>query len=297
MMKKYIILFLVFFSFFLKSYAFDAQITIDNDSIDINDNIKITLIVDMQDSSSVQIKRFDWLENFEVLYQSSSQSSSYKTQMINWKTKTVSNQINYVEYTLKAKKQWDFILWPIVISDWIKDISTNTIKINVNWEKTSQIKNKYKKEYISKKYNEKEDYFYFTFIVIILISWLIAIYIYREKINNFIYSFKQNYKNEELWIQKVNNNLDIYKNESFLNLPDIEDKDFIIKIENYIKQKIISKYNLDIKNIDLNELVKYLDDGLSDKVLLSELIESINKYKYSNLLISKQFILDIAKKI
>lgn len=296
MMKKYIVLSLLFFCFYLDSYAFEAQIKTDKDNYNINENIKFTLIVDLDDSKNIELESVKWLENFDIISTSSSQKSTYSEKNINWKIEMISKQLLYVDYIMKANKDGTFSLWPVVLNDWLERKETKSINLQIDWNRKNEIQNKYKKQNYDKEKDDIDDWVWLLFIIVFwLLIWSL-VYYKKEFIFSQFDKLKKSYNT-------VNVSEDIKKEEniSFLNeieeLPNIDDSKFIDKIILYTKNKLIRKYNLKWNFNSLDELIIELDENLSDSELLKEVIDLINRFKYSNLLVSKQNILDIVKKI
>ncbi len=116
------------------SFCFDASLSTDNNIIDINSTIKLSLKISNDKNEKVNIKNIKWIENFDIVWQNQYQSSSSKITIINWKT----NAINTTNYTiilyLKAKKSWEYTIWPATIQIWNKIYNTNYLKIKVTWQ-------------------------------------------------------------------------------------------------------------------------------------------------------------------
>lgn len=127
----------VLFTLFTSTFAFasSATLSINKEKVDINDPISAQISIQTDWWWDLEVKKIKWLENFNVLWKSQSQSSSSQIQIINWKTESKTS-VNYIlNLSLSAKNNWDFELWPAIISIWWKEIKTNVQKISVSWAK------------------------------------------------------------------------------------------------------------------------------------------------------------------
>lgn len=301
MKKNLFFAFLFSLFLFVNTNAFDVKIDSSEKEININDTFSLKIEVDLWNSKEVQINEIKWLENFQTISSSTSQSSSYKTQIINWETKKVSKQISYISLILKPLEKWDFYLWPVLLSDWTEKKESNSLKIQVSWDKKSAVINDFEKKL---KWNDKykNDFWkdhkiWFTaflilfFILFFLLALSFFTYKYFSIIKKDIIDLFYKKKKEE-----INTDFISFEKEKVTIYPDLEDKDFIEKTEKILKTKLKIKYNLsEFKT--LQEALNLLSDDLSDKETLVKITDLLNKLKYSNILISKVEILDLVKKI
>ena len=85
------------------------------------------------------VKNIKWIENFNIVWQSQSQSSSTSIVSINWKTQQKTITTYNITLSLKPKNSWEFTLWPTIVSINNKIYKSNSIKINTKNIQTSQI--------------------------------------------------------------------------------------------------------------------------------------------------------------
>lgn len=129
-----LVFYILFFLWILNSFAFEADLQIDKKETDINDYINLRVGVKSDDKSQIWITDIKWIENFDIINQSQSQSSSTNVQIINWNAETkVETQLN-LDITLKARNKWEYVLWPAILSDWSGELSTNTVQIKITWD-------------------------------------------------------------------------------------------------------------------------------------------------------------------
>ncbi len=302
-MKTKIIFWIVSFLIFIPNiYSFDANISTDSRNIKLNETFNLNLKIDLKDSKNINIDRIKWIENFDLLWQSQSQQSRSRTTIVNWKTDTISKQIINVNYLLKAKKSWEYVLWPIILSEWNNIFNTNSLVLNVS---DKYIKNK---DFINKDNNYKEEgvnYQYLYLFLLPLFLLIIFITVVFLKNNKVIKKDIQKLLNKFGYKKNINTDNDLvhYKMDDFekvqsINYPDINDQDFVIKLDDIIRQKISKKYNLKgINKLTYSEILQSLDSDLSDRQILENIFDMINKIKYSNILISKSQLLELVKKI
>lgn len=302
-MKTKIIFLIVSFLIFIPNlYSFEAYINTDSRDIKLNEKFNINLKIDLKDSKNIKINRIKWIENFDLIWQSQSQQSKSRTTIINWKTDTISKQIIDVNYLIKPKKSWEYILWPIILSEWKNTYSTNSLVLNVSDE---FINNKEKINKYSIDKNEGVNFKYTFLYLFTLFLILIFILIVFLNNNKFVKKYIQKLLNKFGYKKNINTDSDFnhYKMDDFeknqiINYPDINDQDFVYKIDDIIRQKISKKYNLKgINKLTYNEILQSLDQNLSDKFILENIFDMISKIKYSNILISKSQLLELVKKI
>jgi hypothetical protein len=321
-MLKKILLFLWLFIFFLNSsYAFNANLQTNKKNFDINDYINLRLEIISDEWWNIQVSKIKWLENFEILGQSQSQSSSSSFVIINWKTQAKNTTTINLDLTLKAKEKWIFEIWPAILKNSNWEIKTNSIKIKVsqdkiflnnsnnvnninnlnlqknNWKQKQIWNNNFDKE--KEKINtfdnvEKKDFnnnILYLFILIIFLSFIWFFWILtqnkklKERLENESFETKENLdkKEEEINFEEKN-----------IEFPEKNEKNFIEKITKILKEKIYNKYK--IENIENKSFEEILEKIPSDENL-EELINLLNKAKYSNIITDNKKILDLIKKI
>jgi len=74
----------LFFIFLLHSFAFDANLSVDKNTANINDYINLRLEINSSKWWEIRVTNIKWLENFAKVWQSQSQSSSSQIVVINW---------------------------------------------------------------------------------------------------------------------------------------------------------------------------------------------------------------------
>lgn len=132
---KIIWFFLIYVFYFSSCFALDATIKVDNDDIDINDYINLKIEIDSSINADINIEKIAWIEDFEIIRQSQSQSSSMSSVNINWKIEVKNNYKYILNIILKAKSKGEFMIWPAIINSNNVSINTNSVNINVSWEK------------------------------------------------------------------------------------------------------------------------------------------------------------------
>ena len=133
--KIFLIIVVVFLAFWEAFANFESTINIDKNKIDINDSLNLTISIKTNVWWNIEISQVKWLENFDVLSQSQSQTSSSQISILNWKTQN-ETLVNYnYNLVLQAKKKWIFEIWPANITQWTNKITTNSVKIEVVWDK------------------------------------------------------------------------------------------------------------------------------------------------------------------
>lgn len=300
-MRKVILSLSVFLASFLPIYAFEADLNIEKNDVNINNSFQITLkISDVEEN--IWVEEIKWLENFEILSQWQTQKFSSKSVIINWKREQKANQIVSLNLILKAKKTWDFIIWPAILKTQNEEKKSNEIKVKINWKQivsgnnlsnniltpTNNNDKKFREKYKKQKYFPEKSFlekYYKTFIISLILFIIAVIFV--------IIFTRNNVKKEEDEDKKIEKE-DFEEDKKEIIFPEIKDENFTEKIENNIKQIFKNKYNLKNKNL----LSEYLDllKNKTTKTNLELLIKELNKLKYSNLLVSKTKILEICKK-
>ena len=308
-MKKIILTLIIFSSISLKTFALDATLETTNKQIDINNpiDIKLTIESDETDSWAIEIQNIKWLDNFDIVNQSQYQNSSTSISVIDWKTQKETKIKNFLELSLKAKKSWDYTIWPVVIKSWENTIETNSIDLKVEWEKiflnnqnntnnsqtitnnnpqnniiqnnpsnqTNDLENIVKKDFNSPFINIIK-----VIIILIIISWLTYFSLKKiseEKANKEDKREEINDENKEDVEEENNNNYEIV-------IPTLESKSFDTKVEEFFKNILKQKFNTD----DINNINQNSENYEKIKKIQNE----INKLKYSNLEINKKELLE-----
>lgn len=312
-MKKIILSILIFFYLYCFTYWFDWKISVDKENININENIKLNISISSNWNRNIDIKEIKWIENFEIISKSESQSSSISSKAINWETKIENNTNYFLNIILTAKEKWVFTIWPAIIEENWKENKTNTIKIKVDWEKLKMLSpdipninnNQYsinndnlneiiddflwnrwnfdrqKIENLDTNKTEEENnnnYFLYFLIIFLIIFLILTIYLYN----------KSNKKLKER-INKLETKKDfIYPNNDDENFLYEIEKIFKIKIEDFLQTKIQNKtYTEILSNYDFKEKTETIKD----------IVSLINKLKYSNHFVDKNEVVDLLKNL
>ena len=120
-------------------FAFNANLFVNNNSTNvstnINKSINVTLNLSIDKKEPIKIKQIKGLKNFDVIWQSQSQSSASEVTVVNWKTKTIEKVNLKIMLSLSAKKAWSYTIWPAILEVWNKEYKTNTVNIRISWAK------------------------------------------------------------------------------------------------------------------------------------------------------------------
>lgn len=315
-MYKFVVFEILFFLCISNIYAFDANLQIDKNKTDINDNINLRVEVGSDEWWQIWVKEVKWLENFELINQSQSQSSSSNIVIVNWKTETKTESKVNLDLTLKAKSKWDFEIWPAILSDWSWEITTNTVKINVtgdnlfinnnhlnvnsqnkqnnnwnvnSWNITTQNNSQNEKDYIwdyentEKRNFDDNNSLYLLIWVIGLILLLIYITLKKypevlEKFYNLENSDDKN-DNEEVKKEFISEKITKEVEDKII----VENKNMKIDYPDIINKDFISKVN-DIfkKKLSNKFTIKNIENKTYDEIL--ELVDEENKWKIQEII-------------
>ena len=173
----------------------------------------------------------------------------------------------------------------------------------------------FENDIIKKDFTSNSDMLYIL-LWLVAIFWLIIYFIlknnkglleeFREnslkkiKKNNEYINKNSETKNNEYINKNHNHNNDIidFEKESKKNIifPDINDDDFINKIDEILKQKLYIKYKIkDIKNKTYENIINNIEISSQDRDELNKIIKQLNELKYSNIIISKSLLLELIK--
>lgn len=306
----------LFFTFISNIFSFDANLRLDKKETDINDYIQLRVEIHSDEWWEIWISNIAWLENFEIISQSQSQSSSTSMVVVDWKTQSKIKTSHNLDLTLKAKKKWDFILWPATLKSGNDKITTNSVKIKVSWDnlfvnnnhlnintnqwwtnlnKTKQnIINSGEKDIekydnvVKKDFDNKNEIILFLFVLFIMWWWL---YFLLNKKTKIAEKKKESNKENEDRKEEV----DFEKKEIEIIYPEINDPNFINKLEQVFKHKLYKKYN--IKNIENKTFDEILDESNDKNEDIEKIILLLNKAKYSKLIWDNNTLLSLIKNI
>lgn len=312
---KLLIYILLFFWFIFNTFAFDANLKLSDKEVSINEYIKLRVEITSVEWW-IEINEIKWLENFDIINQSQSQSSSTNIIVINWKTeREVKTKIN-LYITLKPKMEWEFLIWPAILTNKNWELKTNFINVKVNWNNLFLNSNKWnalnsplnqgniKKEdfkidtyeNIEKKFFNKNTELYVFLWILIIIGILFYFLIKNDYKLSKKVKTKVNFNNKSKSYNKNNKKvnkteIDFQENKEEINYPDVSNEDFIDEITNILKQKLKIKYNIpSIFNKSFGEIEGYVEDNN-----IKELLKIVNKAKYSNIIWDKTKILNKVK--
>jgi len=194
-MWKKILLVFVFVFGFGGVYWLEITLSTDKNNLDINETVSLNLNVKQTEESQNQWWQIGiaWLESFEQIAQT--QSSNYVN--INWKLSFEQN----ISLHLKAKKSWEFVIWPATVIFSGQKIDSNTVSISVTWtqlfvgnaspDMVQMTKNQVRKNTEipvlswDSELTEKTNWnkLWFTFFLSILAVMLSSVFLFRSKKN------------------------------------------------------------------------------------------------------------------
>ncbi len=296
-------------------FAFDANLQLDKSETNINDNINLRVEINSTKWWQIWITNIKWLENFDLISQMQSQKSHSEMIVVNWKSKLgMVNTVN-LDLILKPKKKWEFVLWPAVLEAGSWKILTNTVKIKVWWDNlfiNSNASNSTNQKQINNLWQQRESKIeiynkiekrsfdnsrdLYLLLIILLFTWIGFYILNNNKFKGFI-------KKSELakgtkWADKENEELDnnevSFEKVEKIEYPEVNDGDFISKVDNVLRNKLELKFN--IKNINSKTYDELLKEIWKNK-WLENLIKLINNAKYSNNIWNNNKILEILKEI
>lgn len=334
-LRNYLVFYILFFLFAINANAFEAKLQLDKNQTDINDTINLRVEVTSEQWWQIAVKEIKGLENFDVVWQSQSQSSASNIAIVNWQSQTKTETKLNLDLTLKAKTKWDFEIWPAILTDWSWEVTTNNLKINVSWDNlfvnnnhikinNNQVNNQWNtnntKQEEKEKKEEKQDkigeyenttkkdfdenswLYLLWFILLLILAWVFYTFkknpeLLEKIVNNEIN--KENEKQEkEIIKEQVVSDIkeeikkEVPKTKQKIIYPNIEESDFITKITQTFKYKLASKYDIEsIETKTFDEILWFIED----KDEIKEIINLLNKAKYSNIDTDNEKILEMVK--
>jgi hypothetical protein len=323
-MKKILLNFVICVSLFIwflsNIFAFDANLQLDKTEVNINDYINLRVEISSTEWWEIWITNIEWLEKFDLISQSQSQSSSMSMVVINWKTQSETKSTINLDLTLKPKNKWEFTIGPAVLEEWTWKVLTNTVKVKVWWDNlfinnnhfntNNKINNSLQQKNINKDteietYDKVQKRIFdnskdlYLLLIILLLTWIWFYLLNNKKIefknkgllfkNDKWDNIKSDNKEKE-WIQ---NEVNFEKTED-VKYPEINDNDFIFKVDNILRNKLELNFNIkNIKSKTYDELLK----EIWKNDLLENLIKLINNTKYSNNIWNNNKILELLREI
>lgn len=292
-MKK--IFTILFLFFFYPVFAYEAEISVNNEKVLLSDNFKLSInIKNVDNLEEIQISKINWIDNFEVLWTNQSNRVFSQSKVVNGKIEEQRETVTLFEFILKPKNIWEFSLWPISFDNWVEKKDTNIVKINVLKDEV-EVKNDLPEntnyslpvDEFSWKNNINDDKDGILFFILIALFILLVLMIFLQTLRNKrdIDNLENSNKNTgyEDSLEENLNNLDF----------DINSKNFVSDIENVLKIKISKKYNISHENKSLWEMIENID--FEDKELLNKINLWLNKIKYSDLYFDKEKFLEDVK--
>ncbi len=325
-MKKIIVWFMLFVFAISNVFAFDASLSTNTTNVNINNPIQLTLKLTIDQNAQVKIKKINWLEYFNVVWQRQFQSSSSQVTIVNGQTKSVNTTIYNVVLSLSAKKSWNYTVWPAILEVWNKEYKTNTVNVKISWAKimlnntqnyqpqqttqtqqnqvhnpvwwvrtlqqnTSQPKIQNFENEV-KKVQIQDNTKIYLIIALLIFAWLIIVI---QSYNNSKKEKNINVEDEEIWeihaIENENkqleeNKIDFEKQQ--LEYPNIDDEDFENKLDKVFRQKLEQKFN--ILNVYSKTYTEILED-LNQNSEIKKIINWLELLKYSNLVTDREKLL------
>lgn len=281
-MKRRLSLFLVFFfSVSGISYAdtkVEVNLETDKKEISTQDTVDLKLIIKQKWRDNIDLwnPTISGIENFDI----QGQSSSTQVEMINWDSKSVTS----IDYTLKAKKAWNFVIWPVSINFWSWDYQTNQVAIKVNQNaavNTDCLDWTSWTDCITKNTIENKNYSSLYLAAILLLGFILWLF----------YNYKRFIKNSP--------DIKAKKFEKFDLKVNIDDTDFEEKIDEFIRKYIWWKYRLDTSSKtykEIYEFLKYREDINEENLKVIDSIFSlliVNKYSSSKMFNREEIITNI----
>ena len=327
-MKK-ILLWIILFIFTISwVFAFNADLSVNNNTANINNPIQLTLKLTIDQNGPVKIKKINWLENFSVVWQRQFQSSSSQVTVINGQTKSVNTTIYNVVLSLSAKKAWDYTVWPAILEVWNKEYKTNTVNVKISWAKimlnntqnyqpqqntqTQQVHNPvwwvrtiqqntqqpkiqdFEKEV--KKIEQPDNTKIYLAIALLIFVWMvIVVYLSQNKEKTVSVEEDEKWEIQSIEEEKnelKQNNIDFEK--KTIEYPSLDDENFESKLDNVFREKIQQNFNIsNIKTKTYDEILQ----GTGNNEKIKEIINWLKLLKYSNLVTDREKILEMVRGI
>lgn len=325
-MKKIIVWVLLSFLFICNTFAFDSDLSVNKSDININTPIQLKLKINNNQKKSVAIKKIKWIKDFNVIWQSQSQSSISKVVVISWKTQVKDISTFTLLLALSAKKSWSYTIWPAILQVGNKEYKTNSINVkitgakimlnntknylpqqnntiqqsqNLAWSTNSlqqvspQILQQTKIKNFEQEVNKVKETPQHIYLIIALLSlaWLwFIIYLSERKEGKKEYNGPSEDDNNNEIMNK--NTIDF--EEKPLDYPNINDNEFIIKIDKTFRKKIEKQF--DIPDVETKTYDEILSSILENEKV-KEIIDNLKLLKYSNLIADREKLLMLVKEL
>jgi len=317
---------LLSFLFICNTFAFDSDLSVNKSDININTPIQLKLKINNNQKKSVAIKKIKWIKDFNVIWQSQSQSSISKVVVISWKTQVKDISTFTLLLALSAKKSWSYTIWPAILQVGNKEYKTNSINVkitgakimlnntknylpqqnntiqqsqNLAWSTNSlqqvspQILQQTKIKNFEQEVNKVKETPQHIYLIIALLSlaWLwFIIYLSERKEGKKEYNGPSEDDNNNEIMNK--NTIDF--EEKPLDYPNINDNEFIIKIDKTFRKKIEKQF--DIPDVETKTYDEILSSILENEKV-KEIIDNLKLLKYSNLIADREKLLMLVKEL
>jgi len=314
------------FLFICNTFAFDSDLSVNKSDININTPIQLKLKINNNQKKSVAIKKIKWIKDFNVIWQSQSQSSISKVVVISWKTQVKDISTFTLLLALSAKKSWSYTIWPAILQVGNKEYKTNSINVkitgakimlnntknylpqqnntiqqsqNLAWSTNSlqqvspQILQQTKIKNFEQEVNKVKETPQHIYLIIALLSlaWLwFIIYLSERKEGKKEYNGPSEDDNNNEIMNK--NTIDF--EEKPLDYPNINDNEFIIKIDKTFRKKIEKQF--DIPDVETKTYDEILSSILENEKV-KEIIDNLKLLKYSNLIADREKLLMLVKEL
>lgn len=299
----------LFYFSLINVLAFDANLSLNQSEIDINDFVNLRIQISSSQWWQVLVTEIKGLEKFKKIGQSQSTSSSSKIMIVNWQTKSETITTINLDLNLEAEETWEFEIGPAVLQNWTWSINTNSVKLKVIWNKIQGIwinnsvlpsqkinnSNSSKIEKPIKKLEENpikidelenNNYELYLFVLILLVTLIIFYFLLKNRKQSLL-------KNNDSLAVWVKPNFEEIKKHKIV-YPEIDDNDFIKKAEIVLRKKLQNKF--DLKNIE-NLTFQEIQTLLWKKEDLKDLFDLINKWKYWDTINNNSEILEKIRNI
>lgn len=298
-------------------FSFDASLEVNSQEIDINNSFNIIVNIKWDNIENIQITNISWLEDFNILRQSESQNSVSQTLIHDWQEVSKNIHSRVLSLLLQAKQKWNYIIWPVELTNWEETFTTNSLDLKILGEKkflnnsfNSNILTQTNQDNTNKKLleniqgdsvetieGEKIKFFnynFYTFIIIccvLLFTFLYWLYFgikkYKQNMTHPVISDNINSENESSIIS-----------EQKWEYPWLDDNDFMEKITIICKEKIATQYhinNISYKTFD--EIIQELKNMENINQDIVDILSLLKAATYANIEYDKNNILHRVKEL
>ena len=119
-----IIWIIIYLFWFINVYwATNINIRITEQKVAIWEPFDLLIEIKSDSDKWIKVNKITWLDKFTIL----SSFSSDNIQVINWNISFIKN----LKYWLKANQEWNYVIWPVIVNDWVKTLNSNIVNISV----------------------------------------------------------------------------------------------------------------------------------------------------------------------